>query len=150
MFGKATLRGGQTLLHDVHMWGQLLRWEFLGLVLVIILVPAVALFRTTTAYEWRVVGMGTLAEFKLSLGYSPRSGQLHEWREGVKTPTRIVDIVADPRIERIRKRMLATVYARAWRGAGWGAGGVALCTVAFWIVGRRLARTRRVRGAAGS
>ena len=147
MFGKATLRGGQTLLHDVHMWGQLLRWEFLGLVLVVILVPSVALFRTTTAYEWRVVGMGTLAEFKLSLGYSPRSGQLHEWREGVKTPTRIVDIVADPRIERIRKRMLATVYSRAWTGAAWGAGGVALCTLAFWIVGRRLARTRRVRGA---
>ena len=68
MFGKATLRGGQTLLHDVHMWGQLVRWEILGLVLVVVLVPSVALFRTTTAYEWRVVGMGTLAEFKLSLG----------------------------------------------------------------------------------
>ena len=39
MFGKATLRGGQTLLHDVHMWGQLVRWEILGLVLTIVLVP---------------------------------------------------------------------------------------------------------------
>ena len=26
MFGNATLRGGQTLAHDVHMWGQLVRW----------------------------------------------------------------------------------------------------------------------------
>ena len=147
MFGKATLRGGQTLLHDVHMWGQLVRWEILGFVLVVVLVPSTALFRTTTAYEWRVVGSGTLAELKLSLGYSPASGQMHEWREGVKTATRIADIVADRRIERIRKRMLATVHARAWAGAGWGAGGVALCTLGFWLLGRRLDRTRRVRGA---
>ncbi len=147
MFGKATLRGGQTLLHDVHMWGQLLRWEVLGLVLVVVLVPAVAVFRTTTAYEWRVVGMGTMAQVKLALGYSPRSGQEYEWREGLGTATRIVDIAADPRIERIRGRMLGTVYARAWAGLGLGAGGMALSTLAFWIVGRRLARTRRLRGA---
>ena len=147
MFGKATLRGGQTLLHDVHMWGQLVRWGILGFVLVVVLVPSIALFRTTTAYEWRLVGMGTLAELKLSLGYSPRSGQMHEWRERVKTPTRIVDIVADPRIERIRRRMLATIHSRAWAGAGWGAGGMAACTLGFWLLGRRLAQTRRVRGA---
>ena len=147
MLGKATLRGGQTLLHDVHMWGQLVRWEIIGLVLVVVLVPSTALFRTTTAYEWRLVGMGTLAEFKLSIGYSPNSGQMHEWREGRKTATRIVDIVTDPRIERIRRRMLGTVYARAWAGAGWGAGGMAVATLAFWMLGRRLARTRRVRGA---
>jgi len=147
MFGKATLRGGQTLLHDVHMWGQLVRWEILGFVLVVVLVPSTALFGTTTAYEWRIAGMGTLAELKLSLGYSPASGQMHEWREGVKTATRIVDIAADPRIERIRSRMLATVHARAWAGAGWGAGGMALCTLGFWLLGRRLAQTRRVRGA---
>ena len=24
--GNATLRGGQTLLHDARMWGQLARW----------------------------------------------------------------------------------------------------------------------------
>ncbi len=147
MFGKATLRGGQTLLHDVHMWGQLVRWEIIGFVLVAVLFPTTALYRTTTAYEWRIVGMGTLAEFKLSIGYSPRSGQMHEWREGRKTATRIVDVAADPRIERIRKRMLKTVYSRAWAGAAWGAGGMALCTLGFWLLGRRLARTRRVRGA---
>ena len=32
MFGNATLRGGQTLAHDVHMWGQLVRWGLLGVV----------------------------------------------------------------------------------------------------------------------
>ncbi|MDE0355902.1 MAG: type IV secretion system DNA-binding domain-containing protein [Deltaproteobacteria bacterium] len=147
MFGKATLRGGQTLLHDVHMWGQLVRWQIMGLVLVVVIFPAAALYRSTTAYDWRLVGTGTLAELKLSIGYSPRSGQMHEWREGRKTPTPIVDIVADPRIEWLRKRMLATVYAKAWAGAGWGAGGVAVSTLGFWLLGRRLGRTRRVRGA---
>ena len=147
MFGKATLRGGQTLLHDVHMWGQLVRWGILGLILTIVLVPAVALFRSTTSYEWRVVGMGTLAQAKLALGYERDSGQAYEWREGRKTATRIVDIAADPRIERIRRRLLDTVYAKAWLGLLLGAGGVGLCTVLFWIMGRRLDRTKRLRGA---
>ncbi len=147
MFGKATLRGGQTLLHDVHMWGQLVRWEIIGFVLVVVLFPSIALFSTTTAYEWRIVGMGTLAEIKLSIGYSPNSGQMHEWGEGRKSPSPIVDIVADRRIERIRKRMLETVHSWAWTGAGWGVGGMVVCTLGFWMLGRRLARTRRVRGA---
>ena len=147
MFGKATLRGGQTLLHDVHMWGQLVRWEILGLVLTIVLVPAVALFRSTTSYEWRVVATGTLAEAKLALGYARDSGQAYEWREGRKTATRIVDIAADPRIERIRQRLLGTVYVKAWLGLWLGVGGVALCTIVFWILGRRLERTKRLRGA---
>ncbi len=147
MFGKATLRGGQTLLHDVHMWGQLVRWEILGLVLTIILVPAVAAFRTTTGYEWRVVGMGTLAQVKLALGYDRDSGQAYEWREGRKTATRIVDIAADPRIERIRRRLLDTIYGKAWMGLGLGAGAMALFTLLFWIIGRRMERAKRLRGA---
>ncbi len=147
MFGKATLRGGQTLLHDVHMWGQLLRWEFLGLVLVVVLVPAVALFRATTAHEWRVVGMGTLAQVKLGLGYVPDSGQAHEWRQGRKTVSRIADIAADPRIERIRRRMLETLYAKAWLGLWLGAGGMAVATLAFWMLGRRMEQAKRLRGA---
>ena len=137
MFGKATLRGGQTLLHDVHMWGQLARWEIMGFVAVVSIFPAASLFRATTAYEWRLVGMGTMAEIKLSLGYAPHAGQFHEWREGEKTATKLVDIVADRRIERIRRRMLGTLRARAWAGAGWGAAAMALSTLAFWKMRRK-------------
>ncbi|MCY4488010.1 MAG: type IV secretion system DNA-binding domain-containing protein [Deltaproteobacteria bacterium] len=129
------------------MWGQLVRWEILGLVLTIILVPAVAAFRTTTGYEWRVVGMGTLAQVKLALGYDRDSGQAYEWREGRKTATRIVDIAADPRIERIRRRLLDTIYGKAWMGLGLGAGAMALFTLLFWIIGRRMERAKRLRGA---
>ena len=147
MFGNATLRGGQTLLHDVHMWGQLVRWGILGLVLTVVLVPAVSVFRTTSAHEWRIIGMGTLAEAKLGIGYSRDSRQSYEWRAGVRAIERIALIAADPRIERIRKRLLDTIYARAWLGLWLGLSGVAFCMVLFWLLGRRLGRVKRLRGA---
>ena len=147
MFGNATLRGGQTLAHDVHMWGQLVRWGILTIALMVVLVPSVALFHTTTAHEWRLVGTGTLAQAKLALGYSRHSLQAYEWREGKTTLLRIVDIANDPRIERIRRRLLHTVYSKAWLGLWIGTGGMALCAVLFSVRGRRLDRARRVRGA---
>ena len=147
MFGKATLRGGQTLLHDVHMWGQLVRWGILGLVLTIVLVPAVAAVRPRPPMNGASSARGLWPKVKLALGYARDSGLAYEWREGRKTATRIVDIAADPRIERIRRRLLDTVYAKAWLGLLLGAGGVGLCTVLFWIMGRRMERAKRLRGA---
>ena len=114
--GNATLRGGQTLLHDARMWGQLARWAVLGLVLTIVLTPAISVFKTTSAHEWRVIGLGTLAEAKLGIGYSPDSGQVYEWGASERTVERISLIASDPRIERIRKRLLDTVYKKAWLG----------------------------------
>ena len=146
-FGNATLRGGQTLLHDVHMWGQLVRWGIIGLLLTIVLVPVIGVWRTTSAHEWRVVGLGVLAEAKLGLGYSPDSRQAYEWREGARTSERIDLIAADPRIERIRRRLLGTIHAKAWLGLWIGLGGILLCALAFWFLGRRMARAQRVRGA---
>ena len=147
MFGKATLRGGQTLIHDVHMWGQLVRWGFLGFALMIVSVPALAVFRTTSAHEWRIVGMGTLAEAKLAIGYSRDSLQTYEWVEGRKRTYHLIDIVADSRIERIRVRLLDTIYAKAWTGLWIGVAGVVFFAVLFSVLGRRMDRARRVRGA---
>ena len=145
--GNATLRGGQTLLHDARMWGQLARWGILGLVLSIVLTPAVSLFTTTSAHEWRVMGLGTLAEFKLGLKYDPDSRQAYEWHEGERTIERIAVIAADPRVEGIRRRMLDTLYEMAWLGLWLGLGGIVLFALFFWILGRRMARAHRVRGA---
>ena len=147
MFGNATLRGGQTLAHDVHMWGQLVRWGLLAIALTVVLVPAIALFRSTTAHEWRLVGTGTLAQAKLALGYQRHSLQKYEWREGKTTLLRIVDIANDPRIERIRRRLLHTIYSKVWLGLWIGVGGMVLCAVLFSVRGRRLDRAKRVRGA---
>ncbi len=146
-FGNATLRGGQTLLHDARMWGQLVRWGILGLVLAIVLTPAASIFTTTSAHEWRVLGMGTLAEFKLGLKFDPDSRQTYEWSEGEKTLERISLIASDPRIERVRRRILDTVHARAWLGLWIGSGGILLFALFFWFLGRRMARAHRVRGA---
>ena len=145
--GNATLRGGQTLLHDARMWGQLARWGILGLVLAIVLTPAVGLFTTTSAHEWRVIGLGTLAEFKLGLKYDPDSRQTYEWRAGERTLERISLIASDPRIERIRSRMLDTVHKKAWLGLWLGLAGIVLFALFFWILGRRMAKAHRVRGA---
>ena len=146
-FGNATLRGGQTLLHDARMWGQLLRWGILGLVLSVVLTPAISLFTTTSAHEWRVVGLGTLAEAKLAIGYSLDSGQVYEWEEGVQVVESISLIASDPRVERIRRRMLDTIHSRAWLGLWIGLGGILLFALFFWFLGRRMARAHRVRGA---
>ena len=145
--GNATLRGGQTLLHDARMWGQLARWGVMGLVLAIVLTPAVSLFTTTSAHEWRVVGLGTLAEAKLAIGYSPDSGQVYEWGEGVQVIESISLIASDPRIERIRRRFLAIIHTKAWLGLWLGLSCVAAFIVTFWLLGRRMARARRIRGA---
>ena len=90
---------------------------------------------------------GTLAQAKLALGYPRHSLQKYEWREGRYTALRIVDIAKDPRIERIRKNLLHTVYSKAWLGLWIGTGGMVLCAVLFHVRGRRLDRARRVRGA---
>ena len=145
--GNATLRGGQTLLHDARMWGQLARWGIVGLVLAIVLTPAVSVFTTTSAHEWRVVGLGALAEAKLAIGYSPDSGQVYEWEEGVQVIEPISLIASDPRIERIRRRLLATIHTKAWLGLWLGLSCVAAFIVTFWLLGRRMARARRIRGA---
>ena len=147
ILGNATLRGGQTVVHDIHMWGQMVRMALLGIAVMTVLVPAVTLWRTTTAYDWRIAGMGTLAEAKLALGYQKASLQQHEWAEGHKTPLRIVDIAADPKMERVRKRLLDTLIGQAKRGFGFGVGGVFLSAVLFWLRGRRMNRARQIRGA---
>ena len=148
MFGNATLRGGQTLAHDVHMWGPAgqvgaLRhrpdrrpWSRPS--------PCSARPPPMNGDSW---GTGTLAQAKLALGYQRHSLQTYEWREGKTTLLRIVDIANDPRIERIRRRFLHTIYSKAWLGLWIGAGGMVLCAVLFSVRGRRLDRARRVRGA---
>ena len=147
MFGNATLRGGQTLAHDVHMWGQLVRWGIHGIALTVVLVPSVALFRTTTAHEWRLVGTGTLAQAKLALGYARHSLQSYEWREGKNNTPEDRGHRQRPQDRTDPQTPAPYVYSKAWLGLWIGLGGMFLCAVLFWVRGRRLDRARRVRGA---
>ena len=126
----------------------MVRYALLGIAVMTVLVPGIAVWRTTTAYEWRMAGMGTLAEAKLAIGYQDHSLQEHEWTEGYKTPLRIVDIAEDPKMEQIRERLLGILIGQAKLGFGIGVGGVFLCAVLFWLRGRRMNRAKRIRSGA--
>ena len=61
----------------------------------------IGLWRETTSYEWRILGLGTLARVKLFAGVLPRSDQRYEWMEGSIHPASLASIVRDPMIDRI-------------------------------------------------
>ena len=69
--GGSTLRGGQTVFHGLRMWGQLLRAALFLSALSVVAVPAWTVWRSTSGAELYAVGMVTLAEVKLAIGYWP-------------------------------------------------------------------------------
>ena len=74
-FGGSTLRGGQTVFHGIRMWGQMFQAAMLFAAFMTVAVPAWNLWNRSTGAEWYAAGMFTLAEFKLTVGYEPDSGQ---------------------------------------------------------------------------
>ena len=81
-FGGSTLRGGQTVFHSIRMWGQLFQAAMLFAAFMTVAVPAWNLWNRTTGAEWYAAGMFTLAEFKLTVGYAPDSGQEIRFADG--------------------------------------------------------------------
>ena len=74
-WGDDTVRGGQTVFHGLRMWSQLVRVGLMTIAGLVVAAPAFMLWRTTTGDDWYGVGMVTLAETKLAIGYQPESGQ---------------------------------------------------------------------------
>ena len=146
-WGDDTVRGGQTVFHGLRMWSQLVRVVLLVVVGLVVAVPAISLWRTTTGDDWYGVGMVTLAETKLAFGYQPDSGQRVRLETGEEMIGRIDDIAAYGPWRETRERILATVYSGAWLGVKIGAGLVALMLGWFRYQGHRLKQKKRVRGA---
>ncbi len=97
-----------------------------GLVAAMLIVPAVSLWRETTAHEWRVLGLGTLARIKLFVGFSAGSDQVYEWNEGQIRPMPLAVVAGDPMIDWTRARFLHIAGANALLGLRIGVGGAAL------------------------
>ena len=146
-FGGSTLRGGQTVFHSIRMWGQLFQAAMLFAAFMTVAVPAWNLWNRTTGAEWYAAGMFTLAEFKLTVGYAPDSGQEIRFADGTTGVMKIRDIVASMPAWRARERIKAEMFRSAWLGAKVGAGIIALFLAWFWYRGVQLGRRKRIRGA---
>ena len=146
-FGGTTLRGGQTVFHGIRMWGQMFQAAMLFAAFMTVAVPAWNLWNRSTGAEWYAAGMFTLAEFKLTVGYEPDSGQEIRFTDGTTGAMKLSDIVASRPAWRARERIKAEMFRSAWLGAKVGAGMIVLFLVAFWFRGAQLGRQRRLRGA---
>ena len=67
---------------------------------------AIGLWRETTTYEWRILGLGTLAQAKLFAGVPPLSDQRYEWFEGRIRSMPLAMVAADPMIGLVRERFV--------------------------------------------
>ena len=146
-FGGTTLRGGQTVFHGIRMWGQMFQAAMLFAAFMTVAVPAWNLWNRSTGAEWYAAGMFTLAEFKLTVGYEPDSGQEIRFSDGTSGAMKLSEIVASRPAWRARERIKAEMFRSAWLGAKVGAGMIVLFLVVFWFRGAQLGRQRRLRGA---
>ena len=145
--GDDTVRGGQTVFHGLRMWSQLVRVALVLMAGLIVAAPAAMLWRTTSAHDWYAVGMVTLAESKLAIGYQPDAGQRVRLGNGREMVGRIDDIAAYEPWRATRERIVGTALSGAWLGAKSGAALVLLMLGWFRYQGHRLKQKKRLRGA---
>ena len=109
---------------SVHGSGPSRRTAVWALAVIAMAVTAasIGLWRETTAYEWRILGLGTLARVKLFAGFSRWSDQRYEWMEGSIRPASLASIVRDPMIDRTRERFAGIAVRNAPLGLGLGVG----------------------------
>ena len=145
--GSATLRGGQTVLHGLRMWGQLLQVTMWLSVMLVVAVPAWNLWRTTDGAQWYAVGVLTMAEAKLAIGYKADARQDVRLGDGRTAALTLYEIASSPRAIEAREAILDEILSSAFLGAKIGGGLIAAFFVWFWLRGKRLKARRRIRGA---
>ena len=145
--GDDTVRGGQTVFHGIRMWSQLFRVGVLVVAALTLAVPFVQLYREHFGYDTYAAGMLTLAEVKLAMGYGADAGQEVRLENGDTVVATLGDIAAYVPWREVRLRMSETLSSGMWLGARIGAGVVLGSLVWFRWRGRRLKRSKRLRGA---
>ena len=121
-WGNDTVRGGQTVFHGLRMWSQLLTVGVMTIAVLVVTVPAVMLWRTTSTYHGYAAGMLTLAEIKLAIGYQADAGQEVRLENGDTVVATITDIAAHGPWHAARDGVLETVISGAWLGGKIGFG----------------------------
>ena len=147
VIGGSTLRGGQTVFHGLHMWGQLIRSTLILAAFCIVAAPAWRLWQNTSGYDWYAALIVTVAEAKLGIGYSPDSMQTIRQRNGGEVVLALPYIANSPGALAMRKNLLNEIKTGAVLGAKTAAGATVALLALFWFRGRQLGRGRRIRGA---
>ena len=146
-FGDDTVRGGQTVFHGIRMWSQLFRVGVLVVAALTLAVPFVLLYREHFGYDIYAASMLTLAEVKLAMGYGENAGQEVRLENGDTVVATLGDIAVYEPWRELRLQMSDTLSSGMWLGARIGAGVVILSLAWFRWRGRRLKRSKRLRGA---
>ena len=147
VIGGSTLRGGQTVFHGLHMWGQLVRSTLILAAFCIVAAPAWRLWQNTSGYDWYAAMIVTVAEAKLGIGYSPDSQQTIRQRNGGEVVLALPYIANSPGALAMRENLLNEIKTGAVLGAKTAAGATVALLALFWFRGRQLGRGRRIRGA---
>ena len=145
--GSNTLRGGQTVLHGLRMWGQLVQAGMFFAAIAMVAFPIWNVARQSDGYDWYAALMVTVAEAKLTLGYDETSGQEVRMRDGRIEVFSIRDLAASGDALRTREQLRDRVFASALDGAKASAAAIAVFLALFWLRGRQLNRAKRIRGA---
>jgi len=97
-------------------------------------VPVVRLWQETTAHEWRLLGLGTLARARLAAGAEKHALQRYEWSAGEVSSMPLASVADDPKIDWTRARILGLAVEAGWRGLGAGCAAAlaALVLLAGW------------------
>ena len=145
--GDDTVRGGQTVFHGIRMWSQLFRVGVLVVAALTLAVPFVQLWREHFGYDIYAASMLTLAEVKLAMGYGENAGQEVRLENGDTVVATLGDIAVYEPWRELRLQMSDTLSSGMWLGARIGAGIVLGSLAWFRWRGRRLKRSKRLRGA---
>ena len=96
--------------------------------------PGVRLWQETTAHDWRLLGLGTLARARLAAGADAHALQRYEWTAGEAVTMPLATVAADPEIDWTRARILGLAGEAGWRalGAGCASAVAALVLLAGW------------------
>ena len=144
--GGSTLRGGQTVFHGLHMWGQLIRVALLAAAFCVVAAPAWRIYHQTTGYDWYIAMMVTVAEAKLGIGYQRDAMQTVRSREGREVVLTLPRIAENRAALDVRENLRNLIFDSAILGAKLAGGVVALMLALFWTRGRKLTRGWNIRG----
>ena len=139
-------RGGREAVRAFRVWRRRVCVAVLLATLSAVTVPTVHMWWATTAYERYLARIGTVARWKLKLGFSvTETGAMRE-PDGTVREASIADIVLSSDVLEARYRVREVMASSLWPGVALGVVTVMAVLGRFSQRDRRAAMARKVRG----